>query len=130
MKLGTARDLVTSARKGFMTKVHRRPWCQEYPGTYVKSLEIFLPFSAVYFSTVKLSVVQCYLSLPVFLISFLFSLIFPLMALRMARVWQGQRWRRKSITNELVSKLFVDQTLTVLQYIIFLKNSHHGAIDL
>ena len=29
VKLGTVRDLVDSARKGFMKKVHRRPWCQD-----------------------------------------------------------------------------------------------------
>ena len=29
VKLGTVRDFVASARKGFMKKVHRRPWCQD-----------------------------------------------------------------------------------------------------
>ena len=29
VKLGTVRDLVDSARKGFMKKVHMRPWCQD-----------------------------------------------------------------------------------------------------
>ena len=29
VKLGTVKDLVKSARKGFMTKLHRRPWCQD-----------------------------------------------------------------------------------------------------
>ena len=27
VKLGTVRYFVASARKGFMKKVHRRPWC-------------------------------------------------------------------------------------------------------
>ena len=38
MKLCTVRDLVASARKGFMKKVRRMPWCQDSPSTYVKSL--------------------------------------------------------------------------------------------
>ena len=38
LKLCTVRDLVASARKGFMKKVHRMPLCQDLPGTYVKSL--------------------------------------------------------------------------------------------
>ena len=29
VKLGTVRDFVDSAGKGFMKKVHRRPWCQD-----------------------------------------------------------------------------------------------------
>ena len=29
VKLGTAKDLAVSARKGFMKKVHRRPGCQD-----------------------------------------------------------------------------------------------------
>ena len=29
VKLCTVRDFVASARKDFMKKVHRRPWCQE-----------------------------------------------------------------------------------------------------
>ena len=29
VRLGTVRGLVGSARKGFMKKVHRRPWCQD-----------------------------------------------------------------------------------------------------
>ena len=38
VKLGSVRDLVDSARKGFMKKGHMRPWCQDLPGTYVKPL--------------------------------------------------------------------------------------------
>ena len=40
VKLGTVRGLVGSAMKGFMKKVHKRPWFQDY----VKSLEAPLPF--------------------------------------------------------------------------------------
>ena len=29
VKLDTERDFVASARKGFVKKVHRRPWCQD-----------------------------------------------------------------------------------------------------
>ena len=29
VKLGTVKGLIGRARKGFMRKVHRRPWCQD-----------------------------------------------------------------------------------------------------
>ena len=29
VKLGAVRNLVDIARKGFMKKMHRRPWCQD-----------------------------------------------------------------------------------------------------
>ena len=34
MKLGTVKDFVASAMKGFMKKVNRRPWCQDLPADY------------------------------------------------------------------------------------------------